>query len=476
MNLGVSLMGQYNYDGAVKAFEQALRAEPELTEAKINLAIARFNRARKEDQDIDQSGELLDAVLKTDTNNVRALYFKGIVLQHLGQSEMAVSCFESVLQQRPDDGVAWYLLGMCKQRLGRNCEREMLKAIELRPYLGSAYYKLFQSLQAEGETGKARPYLEKFKQLRESPLNETIELPQYNQMGELALVLPPPARNTPPITPGAFALQPAGEPFATGEPLLYGVREPSTPASATTSQPLAFGGAALGDRRSDGSQDVLLTAPGQDGAGRLVLLRRNAQGVFAEATVGSGLESVHGALACAMGDFDNDGNTDLFAAGPGASRLLRNKGDGTFADVTAQSNLEVEDAASRAALFVDADHDGDLDLLVCGAGAGGLRLWNNNADGTFTNVAAKAGIACSNTPCLLVLPGDLDGDRDTDLVVLCEGRKARFFLNDLLAGYRETDAGGVEARGDLGGVLQDFNGDRQLDLLVLGGNPARLDL
>ena len=48
-------MGQYDYDAAAKAFEEALKADPALAEAKINLAIARFNRARKEDQDIDQA-------------------------------------------------------------------------------------------------------------------------------------------------------------------------------------------------------------------------------------------------------------------------------------------------------------------------------------------------------------------------------------------------------------------------------------
>ena len=141
MNRGVSSMGQYDYDSAAKAFEEAVKAEPALADAKINLAIARFNRARKEDRDIDQTVELLDAVLKSDPNNVRALYFKGIVLQHLGKAETAVSCFEKVVAQRPNDGVAWYLLGMCKQRVGQPCERELLKAVELRPYLGSAYYK-----------------------------------------------------------------------------------------------------------------------------------------------------------------------------------------------------------------------------------------------------------------------------------------------------------------------------------------------
>jgi tetratricopeptide (TPR) repeat protein len=129
-------------------------------------------------------------VLQKEPGNIRAWYFKGIVLLHTGQSEPAIACFEKVVQARPDDGVAWYLLGMCKQRAGQKAEQELRKAVELRPYLTSAYYKLWQTYQAEGQADKAQPFLDKFMRLRDSPLNEIIEVPQYNQMGDLALAQP----------------------------------------------------------------------------------------------------------------------------------------------------------------------------------------------------------------------------------------------------------------------------------------------
>ncbi len=272
MNRGVSLMGQYEYAAAVKAFEEAVKAEPALADAKVNLAIARFNRARKEDRDIDAAGALLDDVLKGDPNNIRARYFKGIVLQHIGQAEAAVSCFAKVVQQRPEDGVAWYLLGLCKQRLGQPCEPELLKAIALRPYLGSAYYKLWQVLAAQGQTEKGKPYLKKFQQLRDSPLNEIIEMPQYNQMGDLALVRPVPPRNTPPITQAAYTVQWTERVFEVNERLLYGVR-PASSSTISPLQPYAFGGAAVADLNHDGLPDMILTSQGDDGLGRLILLR-----------------------------------------------------------------------------------------------------------------------------------------------------------------------------------------------------------
>lgn len=465
MNRGVSLMGQYQYDEAVKAFEAVLQQAPDLNEARINLAIARFNRAQKETRDIETATALLDAVLQKDPNNLRALYFKGIVQQHLGQTEAAIPLLEKVVEQQPNDGAAWYLLGMCKQRLGRSAERELLRAIQLRPYLASAYYKLWQSFQAAGRTNEAAPYLEKFKQLRESPLNETIELPQYNQMGDLALALPLPAHSAPPIAKSALRADPVQTLLTT--PDLVGL----APSDTTVAPPLT--GMAIGDVDRDGIPDLLCPSRHPDGTGRLLLLRGNGQGGFADITATSGLENAPPASANAFGDFDNDEALDLAVAGPAGLRLFRGHGDGTFTDVTAANRLDASTAPTRCVLFLDADHDGDLDLYV--GAQGGDQLWNNNADGSFTNIATSAGLSSDSTPTVAVLPGDLDGDRDLDLVLLREGQPARILINDLLGRYRSIDPD-VPIRGDLGGVLQDFNGDAQLDLVTLGPAPAGLRL
>ena len=465
MNRGVSLMGQYLYDDAVKAFEEVVKAAPDASEAKVNLAIARFNRAQKELRDVETAGELLDAVLQQNPTNARALYFKAIVLQHLGQTEAAVPLLEKVLQQRPDDGVAWYVLGVCRQRLGQSAERELTRAIELRPYLGSAYYRLWQSLQAEGQTEKAAPYLEKFKELRENPLIETVELPQYNQMGDLALARPFPARNAPPITRSTLSMQTPKLVFLSQDSLLWNVRSTSTPTAS-----MAFGGAAAGDLSGDGLVDLVLTAQRKDGAGRLILLHSTPNGEFADATTHAGLSSASDPLSCALGDFDNDEVTDLAVACAGGARLFRGKGGGTFTDVTDACGLGAGPVPSRVVLLLDADHDGDLDLFV---GGPTNQLWNNNTDGSFTNIAARAGVAVGSATTVAVLPGDLDGDRDADLVLLREGQPAVLLNNELLGRYRVAELG-VAVRGDLGGVLQDFNGDGLLDLLALGGSPAAL--
>ena len=478
MNRGVSFMGQYEYDQAAKAFEEAVAAAPELLEAKVNLAISLFNRGRKEDQDMDRGRNLLDEVLAKDPAHLRALYFRGIILQHIGKAEVAISCFAKVVKQQPEDGAAWYLLGLCQQRLGQSAEAALLRAVKLRPGLYSAYYQLYQVSMRAGDVEKAKEFMEQFKSLRESPLGESIELPQYNQMGDLALVRPL-APQPRPITKSRFSLAPAKVLFEQKEPLLW--RAGTRSVDGTAAPLWELGGVTVGDLNQDGHLDLILTAAGPGLAGRLVLLKGNAQGGFTDATAGSGLEGAQQALSCALGDFDNDAKVDLFVACAGENFLFKGNGDGTFSDVTKTTGTSGAVVVSRSALFLDADHDGDLDIFVGNAGAVevqssvGNQLLNNNGDGTFTDIAPQAGVACVGSQCVMVLAGDLDRDRDADLVILRAGAPAKIFLNDLAGHYHEA-LEAPDIRGDLGGVLQDFNGDGHLDILALGTTVPQLRL
>lgn len=457
MNRGVSLMGQYQYSEAAKAFEQVVKQAPNLLEARINLAIALFNRNGQED--LAAAEKVLKEVLVKEPGNIRALYFQAIVLQHVGKAEEAIPNLQAVLKQRPSDGATWYLLALCKQRVGQPAEQEFLKAIEFRPYLFSAYYQLYQASMRAGRQAQAMQYVERFKTLRESPLGESLEFPQYNQMGDLALALPVPASRVPPVSTSKYQLG-AGKVAFTW----------SGDASPEASDGGWLSGAAVGDLNQDGAPDVLVAL---GSTGRLVFLK-GGNGAFTDATPNSGLEQVSNALSCAIGDFDNDEQPDLCVITSSGSRLFRNTGEGKFADVTSSTGVGDGSTSSRSGLFLDADHDGDLDVFVCDRTAN--QLWNNNGNGSFTNIAAKAGVACLDAGSIQVLPGDIDDDRDMDLVILRQGGPARVFLNELLGQYRELDGVSAEMRGDAGGVLQDFNGDGLLDLVLLGGDPARLQL
>ena len=90
-NRGVALMERYEYSAAAEAFERAVELKPRSLETRVNLAIATYNRAAK--GDLEKAEALLDDVLREAPDNLRALYFRGIIHQYSGRDEPAVACF-----------------------------------------------------------------------------------------------------------------------------------------------------------------------------------------------------------------------------------------------------------------------------------------------------------------------------------------------------------------------------------------------
>jgi hypothetical protein len=151
-------------------------------------------------------------------------------------------------------------------------------------------------------------------------------------------------------------------------------------------------------------------------------------------------------MGFSVADHDNDGDPDIYLLRKGPNVLLRNDGDGTFTDVTFAAGLGEVHHPTQTAAWGDFDLDGDVDLYVGnehgdGRSRFGLegdidaaafeapgQLFRNDGDGTFTDVAAAAGVD------LLafvkgVVWGDYDGDRYPDLYVSVLGGPNRLFRN-----------------------------------------------
>jgi hypothetical protein len=150
-------------------------------------------------------------------------------------------------------------------------------------------------------------------------------------------------------------------------------------------------------------------------------------------------------MGCAAGDYDNDGDVDLYVTRLGPNVLYRNNGDGTFSDVTISAGVG-DPSWSTSAAFVDYDADGQLDLFVVNyvdwsdkptftekrCSSGGAQdycspqayaaptfdtLYRNNGDGTFRDVSAEAGIRSKPGTGLGIVCSDLDNDGDVDIYV-----------------------------------------------------------
>ena len=160
--------------------------------------------------------------------------------------------------------------------------------------------------------------------------------------------------------------------------------------------------------------------------------------------------------------------------------LLRNNGDGTFADVTHQAELVHPAYPSQSATWADFDNDGDLDLFSCNESMprpGSIieeliypsQLFNNNDDETFTDTARQAGVT-NLRYCKGSAWGDYDRDGDPDLYLSNFGDENRLYRNNGDGTFTDvaTELGVVEPINSFGTWFWDFNNDGWLDLFVAG--------
>ena len=154
------------------------------------------------------------------------------------------------------------------------------------------------------------------------------------------------------------------------------------------------GGAIMDDFYNDGLLDIVVTS--SDPTQSMALFRNKGDGTFEDRTAAAGLTGQLGGLYCVQGDYNNDGHMDIFIPRgawmktPVRPSLLRNNGNGTFTDVTREAGL-LTPVNSNSAAWADYDNDGHLDLFVC-CETGRNLLYHNRGDGTFEEVAFRAGL------------------------------------------------------------------------------------
>ena len=256
------------------------------------------------------------------------------------------------------------------------------------------------------------------------------------------------------------------------------------------------GGAIVEDFDNDGFLDIVSST--SDPRGPLSLFRNTGDGKFVDLTKDSGLNNQLGGLNCIAADYDNDGDADILVLrgawmnerGKIRNSLLRNNGSSgpnaniTFTDVTQKAGLAEPAYPTQAASWGDYDNDGDLDLYVVNESQTGINLENgnnfpsqlfrNNGDGSFTDIAAEAGVT-NDRFSKGVTAGDYDNDGDLDIYVSNVG-KNRLYRNDLSENSGKGLIQFTDVAEELGITSPegysfapwffDFNNDGWLDLFV----------
>jgi len=234
------------------------------------------------------------------------------------------------------------------------------------------------------------------------------------------------------------------------------------------------GSGAWGDYDCDGDFDILLTGNTKTGTDITKIYENNGYNSF---TVREGI-SLTGVKngSVAWGDYDNDGDLDILITGAGGtsgrfSKIYRNNGDKTFSE---QYEINLDRVLNSSSTWGDYDNDGDLDILLSGASDEGLtyisKIYRNNGDNTFSeqNNISLTGIIGGSVEW-----GDYDNDGDLDILLTGHsnsGRVSKIYRNNGDNTFSEQIEINLTAIGWSSGVWGDYDNDGDLDILLSGSS------
>ena len=265
-------------------------------------------------------------------------------------------------------------------------------------------------------------------------------------------------------------------------------------------------GAAWGDYNNDGWPDLFLVnvvgpitltaAEVRQSPARCALYRNNRDGTFTDVSVEAGVDLRVWGMGAEWADYDNDGWLDLVVSAYGENVLYHNDGDGTFSDRTRAAGIGGKRGFWSGVGWADYDRDGFLDLYVTGyvkysrpseptapeqydvENPASINpnvfppernlLYHSNRDGTFTEVAAKAGVLGDQGKSLEAAWADFDEDGWPDLYVANDVTDNQLFRN--LGNGRFEDishlAHVADYRSAMGLAVGDWDNDQDLDMYI----------
>lgn len=232
----------------------------------------------------------------------------------------------------------------------------------------------------------------------------------------------------------------------------------------------------VSDYDGDGDIDIYVSVTDPGSLVSRHYLLNNELGRYKDVAARAGIKHSGKETSAIFGDYDNDGFQDLFIAMEGSNILYRNNGKGSFENVTEQAKLfekSTDKSTGNIPLFVDLDHDGDLDLFL--GRSSSYKVYRNNSDGTFLEQASKMGFSGTNENTRDAAFGDFDEDGDIDLLVVNENAPNRLYSNQRQSVFKEIAAqSGLTGSGGSSSVsVADYDNDGYLDLFITsikGGN------
>ena len=424
-NLGKALFENPTTQSQAPAeLKKALDLAPNSFRDRLNYGLALLRAG-----EIDQAIAELRKAQAQDPKSPYAWFNLGIAYKRQERTADALREFERMVQLAPDEPVSHYNLGILYSQTNRPAEAlaQFETAAKLDPKLVAPLFRIYNYYRLGGDETKAAQALAAFQaaKQRQQAADETEDM-DWSFYAELY---------------DPIQARPAAAGAATPATVKFEDRKLAGAADA------AGAGTLVLDADGDGRPDLLVWSS------RGILLFRNGS----EPVADSGLADLRGVISVAAGDFDNDGLPDLCVLTESGAQLYRNS-RGRFEKVDAK----LPAGRFERAVWLDFDHDYDLDLFLFGAKSALLR---NDGNSTFEDFSAHFPFAAGkavDAVALRVVPDS----KTFDLAVSYADRKGVLYLDQLRGQYTATDLDALPPNAT-GLRALDFDNDGSIDLAAL---------
>ena len=444
-NQGVGEMGLFDYTKATATFEKLAAENTKWPLAQQNLAIALLNRQKPGDE--EHAIAIAKQLLINNPKNLVAQYIIAILNFNQGLCEQALPYFESILKADKSDAYAYYFAGQCHLQKG---EAQMAldlyqQAIKADAYLRSAYYGSFMAAQRLAQTDMAKKMLNAYQKLASNPKARLAEI-KYTRMGPKANASSIFVQSSEPVTKSK-------PPFFNTPKLIDGINEIQQYGIVNLQQ-----------------------EQGQEQEPQLYVVSDNRLNLYTHFTSqpqkleNFTTELNAGSHLLAWGDINNDGKIDAYITGAKDQLYLQNDNGLEAVDMSA---FGLKGLSSKAVRLIDADHDGDLDVLVLNR-KGEFEIWNNNLNNTFTALSEKTNLPTVDGYTKIYLQ-DIDADRDVDIILMQE-HQFTVLLNDRMWDYEILEGSNYkESINNLFIADNNINGMPELNLTFADGSVSSLE-
>jgi len=407
---------------AVDEFRKALELNPASVRERLNYGLSLVRAG-----DIDRGMVELQAVQRQDPGLPHTWFNLGIAYKMQQKDTEAIAQFRELLRLAPNEPVAHYSLGFLYQRNGNSeaAVTEFETAARLDPNFAAPRFQLFSAYRNLDRTADAERVITEFRAIKEKQDQpdadkEDVNWSVYAEIYDPVPDLPRPSEA--PVT--SFRMR-----------NLPGMADPNT------------AGVLALDFDGDGKPDALVWSDSG-----ILLYRGGAE------LVDRGLSAIRHVLWVAAGDYDNDGLVDLCVVTHDAALLFRNAGPRGFE----QQPLAASGSGFRTAVWIDYDHDRDLDLILLGDR--NLLLRNDGTAG-WEDRTPDFPFAPGQAVRAEAVRADPENTKAFDLLVSYPGRTVLY--RDRLNGHYEATEVGQALPPANQQVGADFRGDGHLDRVLV---------